>query len=397
MRILFCFLFSSLAIAQPHTVHTYFKSFEHQLLGDTVLLELADGESAAAPVHKLTLPNTNKLTYGDIVALGGDFYGIPHAPISDGQSMEERMQRFKNAFSDLADEQPNYRCGYDFCANRILEVLAGETSSLVGHDFTQPMNERGPKNAIKLDYLTANNFLSLAIRNWDHFLPTSMLAYEAGHAAAIAQAKMAKTLATPQEQNAAVEIAYAMNAFADHFLTDMFSSGHLRVPRKELYDQSGTASMAGLLANLMHDEDGRVGLTVHNKAGTKWKMYGDGMLFIPGAKANLQQVSLAIATSVAEVAQAFKTGQSVAIEQFGVKNLVAELDDALLHPTTSEVNSSPLYSMDRAGRVLARIPQNSLCSYDWTSDWSGLSQWLGYRRGGDGSDCKFNAEITEHP
>ena len=124
-------------------------------------------------------------------------------------------------------------------------------------------------------------------------------------------------------------------------------------------------------------------------------MFGDGMLFVPGAEENRKQVALAVKTSIGEVSQAFRTGEPVLMNDYGIKKIVAQLGDELMRPKNAELNSSPLYSLDSEGKVLARTPENSLCSYDWSPDWSGLSQALGYRSAGDGSDCKFNLQLVD--
>lgn len=377
----------TLANADSSDFHIFFKAEEHKWLGDQVNLEFPGVEAVSSVEHKLKLPNGNALAYGDIVSLGGDYYGIPQSPISDGKTFEERVERFKAAFDTLAEEVASYGCDYDFCANRVLDVFEQEHASKAS-----PSDSRRWDHAAALNYYTSNNFLQLAIYNWDHFIPTSILAYEAGHAAAIEQALKARELTTPQEQTAALELAYAMNAFADHYLTDMFSAGHVRVPRRELYEQSTFASVGGLLAKQMHDEDGRVGLTVHNRAGVTWKMYGDGELFLPEAETNRNQVGAAIRASSTEVSDAFKTGVALKTEDFGIKKLIPLQDELVMHPASPEANSSPLYSLNDEGIVLARVPLNSRCSYDWTADWSSTSQLLGYSSAGDGSDCKFNPE-----
>ena len=51
---------------------------------------------------ELHLPNGLALTYGQVIALGGDFYGIPGQAISDGASAGRRVQRFTAAFNTLA-------------------------------------------------------------------------------------------------------------------------------------------------------------------------------------------------------------------------------------------------------------------------------------------------------
>ena len=62
-------------------------------------------------------------------------------------------------------------------------------------------------------------------------------------------------------------------AYALHFLTDAFSSGHMRVPRRVL----GRT----MRAKLMHDIDGALGLNVFNAFGS-WRAFGDGKLKDPG-------------------------------------------------------------------------------------------------------------------
>lgn len=387
--------FASAAFTCESDSRNYFKSIEHEWLGEIARLDFPGNENTVPTEHKLRMPNGNSLSYGDIIALAGDYYGVADTPISDGKSDTDRLKRFVAAFAELADEEKSATCDNDYCANKLLEIFASEKEAHKESGLGGPVPSRSASTMVSIELYTANNFLRLAIRNWDHFLPTSMIAYETGHGAALQQALKARSLRKPSAQLAALELAYAMNAFADHYLTDMFSSGHLRVPRRELFEQSSLGSLGGLLAGQMHDEDGRVGLVVHNSEGKTWKMYGDGLLFVAGAEENKKQVALAVQTSASEIARAFKTGEVVSKENYGIKKIVPQVDEALLNPRTPDLNSSPLYSKDATGRVLARTPENSRCSYEWTADWTGISQLVGYRSAGDGSDCKFNNALEE--
>lgn len=87
---------------------------------------------------------------------------------------------------------------------------------------------------------------------------------------------------TPEQTAAMLGTAYAYNAFADHFLTDLFASGHLRTSRLELREQCTLPVVGGLtgdlLARFMHDEDCPYGLTVHNARGDTRTGYGDKRL-----------------------------------------------------------------------------------------------------------------------
>ena len=55
--------------------------------------------------------------------------------------------------------------------------------------------------------------------------------------------------------------AYAINAFYYYFLTDMFSSGHMRVPRRQLHFIDGLRFVDLFTSRLMHNEDGKMDLT----------------------------------------------------------------------------------------------------------------------------------------
>src|SRR5262249_25945584 len=63
-------------------------------------------------------------------------------------------------------------------------------------------------------YLSKGRYLQLAATNWDHFGANAIAAYSAGHACAVDQAAAGNVMQ-----------AYATEAFACHFLADLFSSG----------------------------------------------------------------------------------------------------------------------------------------------------------------------------
>lgn len=92
------------------------------------------------------------------------------------------------------------------------------------------------------------------------------------------------------------------NAFADHFLTDAFAAGHIRVPRAEIRNWAEARGLgdkiAGALSKLLHDQDGHIdleslhgpvdendgrpedGLLVQDSTGTSWSTRCDGQLFL---------------------------------------------------------------------------------------------------------------------
>jgi hypothetical protein len=60
-------------------------------------------------------------------------------------------------------------------------------------------------------------------------------AYSAVHTAALRKAHEARKASAPDE---IMKEAYFLEAYAQHFLTDLFSSGHLRTPRRRLHKNS---------------------------------------------------------------------------------------------------------------------------------------------------------------
>ncbi len=103
--------------------------------------------------------------------------------------------------------------------------------------------------------------------------------------------------------------AYAMDGFVSHFLSDQFSSGHLRTPRVELRTACNgvveSAPSAGLTANVMHDEDNWNCVLVKNKRNNIWWACGDHRFFDQENAMNRRMLHDAIAASVGEVSAAF--------------------------------------------------------------------------------------------
>jgi len=146
---------------------------------------------------------------------------------------------------------------------------------------------------------TTGAYLKLASSSWDHFGQHAIDAYVVGHTVTMQHALFARH-APPQEQETLLMQAYAMNAFADHFLSDLFSAGHVRAPRKEIYQQVTPSALGSYLLRYMHDEDSRWGLNVLAGPGrrTSWHTYGDKRYFDAVDPANKELVDAAVQSSV---------------------------------------------------------------------------------------------------
>lgn len=334
-----------------------FASEEHQYVGDQVLLRNIQGTHFSSTQHPLIFnpTSTARLSYGQILSLGGDYYGVPSAPISDGGSavseldailasvkslsaIETAMQVLSAAFWIIAPVAYNpAMLKVDGMLKASLPLLTTPSNAKIGNPavFISPEElfklayqslqsadfkyEIEPLlNAIKTETsvtsltdkiddtakynrLTNGRYLALLLTNWDHFGSRAVTAYSAGHKTALQQALIAHQ--TQKQED--LDLAYAMNAFSDHYLSDLFSAGHIRTPRKELAAAFALGSMA---SNWMHDEDSRNGLSTQNKRGDTWVAYGDDHLSTDANAKNKSLVIEAAQRSANEIWNTFQTG-----------------------------------------------------------------------------------------
>jgi hypothetical protein len=358
-----------------------FEGGEHMAIGDSVLLRFGGEPGIRAGDQKLVLPNGLELTYGQIVALGGDFYGIVGSPISDGRTAQERIDRFTNAFDSLAradvavDEATKILAVMGEEIERVRAAIgAGGMASAeyakLADKLSEQWNQITGGGWLVKPWVPPGRYLMLAGENWDHFGQHAVLAYQAGHAAALQQATKAGESEDPR---LALMLAYAMNAFADHYLSDLFSSGHLRTPRKELYRNVTPSEVGSLLSRYMHDEDCHWGLIVTNGSkGQRWHAYGDKRYFDAVNFDNMAKVNAALQMSVDEIFQACQTGkepdpgsyQALALVVPDLKRVQSAFDTA--------GHISPLFVWDGA-TVLRRNDINNLDDFSWTADWVGVA------------------------
>ena len=120
--------------------------------------------------------------------------------------------------------------------------------------------------------------------------------------------------------------ALAMNAFADHYLTDLFAAGHLRVPRRALKDMVKTGDTgAAAIAKYQHDEDNAWGLFVRNGRGDRWQSLGDAHLMTPAGQRNGDIASAAVQKSMEEVFAAFDQGLVAQSSAYGALDFTPDL------------------------------------------------------------------------
>ncbi|KAM7197430.1 phosphatidylcholine-hydrolyzing phospholipase c [Naviculisporaceae sp. PSN 640] len=316
-----------------------FEFAEHASLGDALTLQWHDGQSYVAKNKPFTLANGLEVTYGQINGLAGDFYGTTK-PISDPKDLQDQRSRFLRAFYWLAED----RTRNPKEAQTILGLLSTEVDKVSkavadGQDPSEVYHTLPDLNfqfqALTIDRpAECPSYLVLASINWDHFGEDARTAYNAGHSVALQTAASGN-----------LELAYAQNAFADHFLQDSFAAGHMRTPRRKIVEQAwGEVNRiaANLCAKYMHDEENAIGLSVRNPAGRSWTTYGDKRLLDKADIANKNEAWNAVRTSADEIFEAWKTGKVPAYPNYGAWNWA---------PILSEVQQdnqvlAPLFTRD---------------------------------------------------
>lgn len=363
-----------------------FSSFEHQYLGDKVILRFF-GTNTKKLLH---LPNGLKLRYGQIIMLAGDIMGDPKHPISRCEA-DKRKQCFRLQFEALAGKSALNDC-YNpriQAQNLIqyfteMELLLSEwrASGKADTDFYKKFGATMNKKLNRLtcggsfisDYIPYGNYLRLSQANFDHFSAASLIAYKAGHQVALEtalQGYQEKIRSNTLEAEQLLELAYAQNAFANHFLSDAFSSGHIRTPRAEMAKQIQLPAILNLLlANIMHDEDNRLGINVVNEEGSSWTAYGDNYLFENQTLMHRTILLQAMQRSANAVYHTFVSGNLP--EQFTELKLVPLLDKI------EQLNqTAPLFKIEQ-GRILKRKDNLNPYNFEWTKYWSGLMMLLAF-------------------
>lgn len=359
-----------------------FESGEHVFIGDTATLRFSEGAvSARQKPLKLydtgatsLLHNERRLTFGQVLALGGDFFGDPLQPISDAPNTKNKFSQVIGGFYAINNYDPNQ-------VAQILSIMSVEIQALdkakrEGHEPSEVYDKLGDDLSYRWNVATGGKFgldpngryLALAAVNWDHFGHDAVKAYQAGHQLAI---DWAINIHGKTDFDDRLEEIYAVDAFACHFLTDVFSARHMRTPRRQLSAQVGGvggSTIGSLLARAMHDEDSKNGLHVENANGDKWVAYGDKRYLDRENYQNLHLVDRAVQASVDDIWQAASTG--AAPKEFGALQLVPNLTK-LENPRDHD-NQSPLFCLVN-GKVYRRNDVANGNDYSWTYDWWGAT------------------------
>jgi hypothetical protein len=265
----------------------------------------------ASPTSEQRRAMTLGLTYGEVIALSGDFYRT-----------------------------------WDELDTASLREIIDLIPLIRGHATTDQLQEA-----------TAGRYLALASVNVSHFsnVPRgarSVDVWRDQHARAVAAALAGLTNA-----------AWGINACADHFLTDAFSGGHIRTPRARLV----TSTPGNIQSKILHDLDNTFGVDVANARGDTWTAYGDEQINIPANVDNLRLAKEAVQLSKQDVADALSGRIASVPATFAAEALVP----APVSPGTSRWGALDYQAMRASviGREGPGIISGFVTDDDQVRDW----------------------------
>ncbi len=406
-------LFSAQILAQAPSPLGY-ESAEHIFMGDQVVLK---GLPLAPHNQSVPLPLTNGLVlaYGDIIAMP-DYYGDPNHQISSEPTLAGRKQQFAKLFQSFSQYNVAYfNAFWPIIQNEEQQVAA----TLKAHESVSALYKKiMDKEMLELEVATHGQYIALAARCFDHFGQNAWLAYQAGHSDAIdtaisghdilegknnranAQCQSAQQHQTCLKQLATdtLKIAYEENAYANHFLTDRFASGHMRTPFKALITTRPISALGGIAGSYMHNEDNRYGVIVTNRLGAYWIAYGDDYYFSENNTYHRAQIKAVIQKSADEIYAAFVSGYDTDPLSTQLQNLLPSPIEpgktVLINGIGQATQSAPLFKVI-SGAVWERKDVNNPYDDEWVQNWSTIELMLDYKL--DQLSGVWKQYLKEHP
>jgi len=231
-----------------------------------------DSEYSKFVFNTLSHP-PNLISYGELTGLSGD-----HS--TDPLSLEESLRYEFSKINKIVRMHDKAKEDFGIAANDteifnvdasygLLAIVDQSHFYEYGNSFHDHFNRVNIKHIIDLELPKNVERVFSELRN-----SNAIAKYVTLHSVAIVFAQQAafylKEFGKLFEANTLLHYALMYNAFADHYLQDAFSSGHLPVRR----------SILGSVINNkpVHDFYGDVGLDVFNLRSQIWRMYGDGKM-----------------------------------------------------------------------------------------------------------------------
>lgn len=291
-----------------------FESPEHQSIGAAVLLKtpgpfddlntIKGKPGNMVWVKKYDANGTKKnLTYADIVWLSGDLMAEPNESIGLSNTPIKALDANLAAFDKYQKYLPEVLEVYrEMVAELDAQMTSGQKLDLSNkYDYKFNSATGGWGGIASL--LNWGLYLELANSNYDHFGKQAVKTYLTAHEKALKVAANATSFDD-------LRTAYFIDGFGAHFLSDLFASGHVRVPRYELTQLCVNSVIKPSVLNslnskAMHDADGEKGLILVNGRGESWFAKGDKNYYTLENIADRQRVVSTLQQSIDQVYNAF--------------------------------------------------------------------------------------------
>ncbi|QSH41725.1 hypothetical protein P0136_06555 [Lentisphaerota bacterium ZTH] len=416
-RLLFV-IFSCAATVSTAAFKPAFSATEHIYGAAEVMIKLNhDSPGIKNPVF--TLPNGLRISYGQLAAMP-DLFSVVGNSASDTRDPVEAEERFLRNFNDLAESSQSVTR-----FNKIWPVMQDEyeqitaavekgldpayTFQKISGDIDERLNRATGGGSIFTGMYPLGNYLKLAVNCFDHFGEDAIFAYHIGHNAAMKAAvlagKIERGAATPSTSDIQkygkdlklialnhLEYAYALNAFACHYMMDRFAGGHIRAPFRQLCQTVFTQNIGACLGKYAHNEDCCDNLIVRNQLGETWTAYGDHEFFSDCNRENRARLAAMLQQSADEVFDAYTTGCTAAPEN---TDRHFPYPVAPLTEFAGFKQTFPMFRYDKASNTIFRREDiaNQFDSRE-KSDWWGWSTFLLINSKGMGKNIPPEFSIT---
>lgn len=374
-----------------------YESYEHIFMGDQLALK---GLPKPLPgkIQKFTLANGLQLSYGDIVAMP-DYYGDPNHQVSSDSTFTKRKEWAAHLFNSFSNYDVKYFHAFWPVVQQERERVI---TALRQHRSVSKMYKATiGKELITLELVTNLKFFALAQNCFDHFGHDAWLAYQAGHSVAIDtaisgykikfgedsqandQCKNSKNQQTCLDNLALnkLKLAYAQNAYMNHFLTDRLTSSHMRTPFRALVQTRSLPAFGAIAGNFMHNEDGDFGLIVTNSTGKYWMAYGDDYYFSPENKAYRQLIKQILQLSADEIYDAYQFGYDPDPHSDSLYMLMPKPihgGETVDVPGVGKVTQAEPLMKVVGNTVWERKDVNNRFDNEWAQNWSAIQLLLTY-------------------
>lgn len=228
------------------------------------------------------------------VCTGWDY--IEHLSIG-AESYRVACEKLKAETKDTTDAALRTRVEIACDNLDIASQLYGQATALAGDRFGGPQDFLSTRAGWKA--ASRRQYYELALANTTHFHPYATHEWRRYHRESVLHAIDASSKLGLDAVDG-LQTALFEAAFADHFLHDAFSAGHMGFNR-------AASSVAASL--VYHDQWNKRGRVVRDRAGRSWKTYGDAHLDSKENAAGRKRVVEVAELSIEGVLRAFIYGK----------------------------------------------------------------------------------------